>query len=128
MVRSIEEARQRYEMLSGERVRGLTEVPALGLRLAFVGGFELLEPLNSDSPVGRFLLERGPGLHHAAFRVEDISTSIATLKARGVRFLDDVPRMGADKRLIAFLHPESTGESLIELVQADATSPLSEVP
>ena len=81
---------------------------------------ELLEPTTGDSPVARFLAKRGPGLHHIAFRVADITAALAELKSRGVRLIDETPRPGAHGALIAFVHPSSTHGVLVELRQAPA--------
>ncbi|HSB27171.1 MAG TPA: methylmalonyl-CoA epimerase [Pyrinomonadaceae bacterium] len=78
---------------------------------------ELLEPLSPDSAVGRFLEKRGPGIHHIAVKVDDISASLAELKRRGARLIDETPRIGAGGCLIAFVHPATTNGVLLELVQ-----------
>jgi len=76
---------------------------------------ELLRPLDSETPVGRFLSKRGPGLHHLCFEVEGLERTLAALQAAGVRLIDAAPRQGAHGRRIAFVHPESCGGVLIEL-------------
>ena len=78
---------------------------------------ELVEPQSSESPVAKFLGSRSSGLHHLCFRVRDIDATLAALKAKGVRLVDEVPRPGAHGSRIAFLHPSSTGGILIELKQ-----------
>ena len=78
---------------------------------------ELLEPLSPDSAVGRFLAKRGPGIHHIAIEVADIHESLAQLKQRGARLIDETPRVGAGGSLVAFVHPSSTNGVLLELVQ-----------
>jgi methylmalonyl-CoA/ethylmalonyl-CoA epimerase len=78
---------------------------------------ELLEPTEPDSPVARFLERRGPGLHHVAVRVHDIHETLACLKAKGARLIDETPRDGAHGCLVAFVHPSATGGVLLELVQ-----------
>jgi len=78
---------------------------------------ELLQPLSDDSPVARFIKERGEGLHHIALRVNNIRDTLSHCKAGGMQLLDEEPRTGAGGTLIAFLHPHSTGGVLIELVQ-----------
>jgi methylmalonyl-CoA epimerase len=77
---------------------------------------ELLSPTRPDSPVGKFLAERGPGIHHVAYRVADVAAALAEAGAAGLELVDLVPRRGAGGRLVAFLHPRSTGRALIELV------------
>jgi methylmalonyl-CoA/ethylmalonyl-CoA epimerase len=78
---------------------------------------ELLEPLSAESAVGRFLAKRGPGIHHIAIEVRDIKASLAELKSRGARLIDETPRAGARGCLVAFVHPSSTNGVLLELVQ-----------
>ena len=78
---------------------------------------ELLEPLGPDTPVGKFLARRGPGLHHVAYRVTSVAESLQTLKAAGVRLIDEHPRTGIRGSQVAFLHPSSTGGVLTEIVQ-----------
>ena len=78
---------------------------------------ELLEPLGDETSVGKFLAKRGPGIHHIAVEVADINESLAQLKQRGARLIDETPRVGAGGSLIAFVHPSSTNGVLLELVQ-----------
>jgi methylmalonyl-CoA/ethylmalonyl-CoA epimerase len=97
------------------------EIPEQGVRVAmFAAGdshIELLEPLSPESPVARFIDRRGPGIHHIAVRVDDIRASLAQLKAKGLRLIDEVPRVGARGCLVAFIHPSSANGVLLELVQ-----------
>jgi methylmalonyl-CoA/ethylmalonyl-CoA epimerase len=78
---------------------------------------ELLEPLHPDTPVGKFLAKRGPGIHHIAVRVENIREELERLKSNGVRLIDEAPRLGAEGCLVAFIHPSSANGVLLELVQ-----------
>jgi methylmalonyl-CoA epimerase len=78
---------------------------------------ELLEPLSAESAVGKFLAKRGPGIHHIAIEVRDIKASLAELKQKGARLIDEIPRVGARGCLVAFVHPSSTNGVLLELVQ-----------
>lgn len=80
---------------------------------------ELLEATNDDSPVGKFVNKRGPGIHHICIETDDIHQKLNQLKERGVRLIDETPRIGAGGALIAFIHPQSTGGILIELSQTD---------
>ena len=82
---------------------------------------ELLRPLAEDTPVGRFLARRGPGLHHVAYGVDDIEAALRALKAQGVRLIDEAPRTGIRGTRVAFLHPAASASVLTELVQASAT-------
>ena len=81
------------------------------------GHVELLEPLGPETPVGKFLAKRGPGLHHVAYRVADVAETLAQLAAAGVRLIDEQPRRGIRGSSVAFLHPGSTGGVLTEIVQ-----------
>lgn len=78
---------------------------------------ELLEPTSEDSPVAKFIAKRGAGVHHIAVRVADIRESMARLKARGARLIDETPRTGAGGCLVAFVHPSSANGVLLELVE-----------
>src|SRR5262245_29561599 len=78
---------------------------------------QLLHPIRPDSPVARSLDSRGPGVHHIAYRVSDLSAALDHLRAEGVRLIDDAPRAGSRNTLIAFVHPRSMGGVLVELVQ-----------
>lgn len=78
---------------------------------------ELLEPTSDDSPISKFLEKRGGGIHHIAVEVDDIVASLERLKAKGMRLIDESPRVGAEGCLVAFVHPASTNGVLLELVQ-----------
>jgi methylmalonyl-CoA/ethylmalonyl-CoA epimerase len=78
---------------------------------------ELLRPLADDTPVGRFLAKRGPGLHHVAFQVAEIEAALAQLRDQGVRLIDETPRIGIRGSRVAFLHPSASGGVLTELVE-----------
>ena len=78
---------------------------------------ELLRPLGDDTPVGKFLAKRGPGLHHVAYQVADIEATLAGLRDAGLRLIDETPRTGIRDSRVAFLHPASTGGVLTEIVQ-----------
>ncbi|MBC7843638.1 MAG: methylmalonyl-CoA epimerase [Gemmatimonadaceae bacterium] len=103
-------------------ILGMTEIPlddADGARITgLIAGeslVELLEARTPESPVGKFVARRGPGIHHICFAVDDIDDTLARCKAFGVRVLDEIPRIGAEGKRIAFLHPASTAGVLIEL-------------
>ncbi len=119
-VRSIEEGARLYRAL-GLEVEGTETVPGQGVTVAFIpaGGtrIELLEPLGPDSPVGRHLERRGPGLHHVAIRVPDIRAAMAALRESGHELLTDEPVAGAHGSLVCFVHPRSAGGVLLELTQ-----------
>lgn len=78
---------------------------------------ELLRPLGEDTPVGKFLAKRGPGLHHVAYQVTDIEATLDGLRAAGIRLIDETPRIGIRGSRVAFLHPASSGGVLTEIVQ-----------
>lgn len=105
-------------------VLGMPEIPlddADGARIKAVAAgdslVELLEPEEPASPVGKFLNKRGPGIHHICFAVDDLDAMLARCKARGIQLIDEVPRLGAEGKRIAFLHPKSTGGVLVELTE-----------
>jgi len=79
---------------------------------------ELLEPAAADSPIGRFVAKRGAGIHHICFAVADLDASLERCRAAGVELVDQVPRIGAEGKRIAFLHPRSTGGVLVELTES----------
>jgi methylmalonyl-CoA/ethylmalonyl-CoA epimerase len=78
---------------------------------------QLLGALGPDTPVGGFLARRGPGVHHIAYRVDDVTATLARLRDEGFRLIDEVPRRGSRESLIAFVHPNDMGGVLVELVQ-----------
>jgi len=103
-------------------VLGLPETPlddADGARIAGLAAgdalVELLEPAAADSPIAKFVDTKGAGLHHLCFSVDDLPGTLAKAKAAGITLIDEVPRIGAEGKRIAFLHPKSTGGVLIEL-------------
>ena len=120
-VHSIDDILPSFEAATGGRGSPRERVEAQGVELCFVGSgdgkLELLQPLSPDSPVGRFLAKRGPGLHHVAYRVPDIEEALRSAEARGLELIDREPRPGAHGHRVAFLHPRTTGGVLIELVE-----------
>jgi methylmalonyl-CoA/ethylmalonyl-CoA epimerase len=119
----IDDALRLWQDLLGLQVDFTEEVKDQGVRVAMLPlgetHIELLEPLSQDSPVGKFLEKRGPGIHHVAVRVTDIRASLAKLKEKGTRLIDETPRQGARGCLVAFVHPASSNGVLLELVQHD---------
>jgi len=105
----------------GLKVDSTEEIADQGVRVAMLAvgesHVELLEALSPDSSVGKFIAKRGPGIHHIAVEVEDINASLADLKSKGARLIDEEPRVGAGGCLIAFVHPATTNGVLLELVQ-----------
>lgn len=116
-VASINEARATYEHLTGETCSPLEAVPSQGVNVAFIGQIELIEPTDPGGPIARFVEKHNGGLHHVAYRVDDIRTELDRLVAQGFDLIDSDPRPGARGHQVAFLHPRSTGGVLIELVQ-----------
>lgn len=118
-VHSIVEARDFYEEVLGLEVEEIEEVPSEGVKIAmlpFPGGkIELIEPLDDDTPVGRFLEKHGEGLHHVSFDVPDVQDTILTGVEHGVETVGEAPRTGAEGREIAFFHPLFTNGVLIEI-------------
>ena len=110
-----------WEGVLGMVLAGTEEVVEQKVRTAFlpVGGseIELLEPMDAESPIAKFIALKGQGVQHLAFRVSDLDAALAELKAKGVRLIDETPRRGAGGARIAFLHPKSTGGVLIELCE-----------
>jgi methylmalonyl-CoA/ethylmalonyl-CoA epimerase len=92
-----------------------------GLRIGFLalgdGYFELLEPVDEDTTIARYLDRNGPGLHHVALRTDDVSAALATAEAADVALIDTEPRAGAWGHDVAFLHPDTTGGMLVEFVE-----------
>lgn len=116
-VASIEEAAPLFELVTGHGLSPVEEIESQGVNVAFVGPVELLEPRGPDTPVGRFLERRGPGLHHLGFRTTDIRGDLERLREEGLELVDEEPRPGARGHLVAFLHPRSAAGVLLELVE-----------
>jgi methylmalonyl-CoA/ethylmalonyl-CoA epimerase len=112
-----------YEELFGTEVEQRETLESQGVEAASLragtGRIELLRPLGPDTPVGRFLARRGPGMHHIAFEVDDVATELARLRAEGAHLIDDRPRPGLFGLQVAFVHPEATGGVLAEFVSDD---------
>ena len=119
-VRSLAEATPRFERLTGSPATPVESIDSQGVRVAFVGAVELLEPTRPESPVGRFLERRGVGLHHVAYRTANLAEELERLRAAGYELIDERPRPGARGHMVAFLHPRSTGGVLVELVEHTA--------
>ncbi|BBB32364.1 methylmalonyl-CoA/ethylmalonyl-CoA epimerase [Thermotomaculum hydrothermale] len=119
-VNSIEEAKAFYEAL-GLVISHIEVVDEQGVKTAFLkvgeSNIELLEPINESSPVYKFLQKRGKGIHHIAINVEGIENVLERLKGKGVRLINEKPVKGAHGKLVAFVHPASTGGVLLELCE-----------
>jgi len=120
-VKDLEKSNELFAALFGKPHYKVEEVKSEGVKTSFfdVGPnkIELLEATNPDSPIAKFIEKKGEGVHHIAFAVTDIKAEISRLKAEGFIVLNDVPKLGADNKLVAFLHPKSTNSVLIELCQ-----------
>ena len=122
-VEDLDDAVATYEHLFGGRLEQRTRVDEQGVEAAslLVGSsrVELLAPLGEDTPVGRFLARRGPGMHHVAYEVEDIGAALAYLSEAGAELIDATPRQGMFGLEVAFVHPESVHGVLSEVVSRD---------
>jgi methylmalonyl-CoA/ethylmalonyl-CoA epimerase len=116
----LDEALRTYERLFGAEVEHRATVGDQGVRAASLrvgeGRVELLEPLGDDTPVGRFLAKRGPGMHHVAYEVGDLRATLAELAEAGADLIDDAPREGLFGLEVAFVHPDSVHGVLSEVV------------
>ena len=110
-----------FEQLLGQPPYKEEEVASEGVKTSFFmngpNKIELLEATNPESPIAKFIEKKGEGIHHIAFDVEDIVIEIARLKKEGFIVLNEIPKKGADNKLVAFLHPKTTNGVLIELCQ-----------
>ena len=119
-VDDLDAAIERYAALFGATVEHRARVDDQGVEAASLrvgpSRVELLAPLGADTPVGRFLAKRGPGMHHVAFAVDDVAAELARLRASGAQLVDEEPRPGLFGLQVAFVHPDSTHGVLAELV------------
>lgn len=120
-VKDIKAANKIYQSLLGSVPYKTEEVETEGVITSFFkcgdSKIELLEATNRESPIAKFIDKRGEGIHHIAFAVDDIVAEIARLKEEGFVVLNEVPKKGADNKLVAFLHPKSAHGVLVELCQ-----------
>jgi methylmalonyl-CoA epimerase len=120
-VRDLEERIPFYRDALGLKYEGIQDLPARGLRIALfdAGGvhIELIQGMRPDATISTFIEQRGEGIHHLAFDVDDAAAMLAHLSGNGIRALDPVPRDGAGGAKIAFLDPHDTGRVLMELCQ-----------
>ena len=119
-VDDLDEALDTYTRLFGAEVEHRATVPDQGVEAAAVlvgdSRVELLAPTGEDTPVGKFLASRGPGMHHVAYEVDDVQAALAALVANGAELIDEVPREGLFGLEVAFLHPDSVHGVLAEVV------------
>lgn len=120
-VKDIEKSNSLFTSLFGEPPYKTEEVESEGVRTSFFktgpNKIELLEATRNDSPIAKFLKKKGEGIHHIAFAVENIEEKVKELKKEGFVVLNEIPKKGADNKLVVFLHPKSTNGVLIELCQ-----------
>ncbi|TDE31753.1 methylmalonyl-CoA epimerase [Flavobacterium ranwuense] len=120
-VKDLEVSNLVFEKLFGAPAYKFEDVETEGVTTSFFmngpNKIELLAATNPESPIAKFLEKKGEGIHHIAFDVEDIVSEIARLKKEGFVVLNEIPKKGADNKLVAFLHPKSTNGVLIELCQ-----------
>ena len=121
-VEDLEGALDTYERLFGARIEQRSRVEEQGVEAAFIrvgeSRLELLSALGEDTPVGRFLAKRGPGMHHVAYEVEDLRAALAHLTGAGAELIDETPRRGMFGLEVAFVHPDSVDGVLSEVVCA----------
>jgi len=117
-VNNLEESISYYEKVLGLKCYAIEEVKDQKVKTAFfmIGQtkLELLEATSEESPVAKFIEKKGPGIHHLAFAMDDVSTALSDAEENGVRLIDKAPRNGAEGLRIGFLHPKSTGGVLTE--------------
>jgi len=120
-VKNLEVSNQIFTKLLGSLPYKTEEVESENVKTSFfnvgLNKVELLEATNPNSPIAKFIEKKGEGIHHIAFEVEDIVQEIARLKSEGFTILNEIPKKGADNKLVAFLHPKTTNAVLIELCQ-----------
>ncbi|MDR0616878.1 MAG: methylmalonyl-CoA epimerase [Synergistaceae bacterium] len=120
-VASIDEALKFWEGSLGIKCTGTETVEDQKVKTAFLpikeSEIELLEATSPDSPIAKFIEKKGEGIHHVAIRVDDLEAALSELTEKGVRLIDQAPRLGAGGARIAFVHPKSTGGILLELSQ-----------
>lgn len=120
-VKSIEERLHIWKNALGLTLVGIEEIHDQKVKVAKLDArgtkIELLEPIDKNSPIFKFIEKRGEGIHHLCFQVDDIEKALADMKSHNVRLIDEVPRIGAGGKKIAFIHPKDMGGVLIELCQ-----------
>ncbi len=121
VVEDMEESLKFWRDALGIELHEMHDVPAENSQVAFLplpgGEIELVQPTTADSGIAKYLARRGPGMHHLCLEVDDMAGMLSQLKAKGVRLINEEPRLAADGKKYAFIHPESTGGVLVELYQ-----------
>ena len=120
-VENLDEAVENYKMIFGVDPSFLEDVADQKVKTAgFIVGnstIEFLQAADNDSPIAKYVNKNGSGIHHIAYRVENLEQTLSELKKKNVRLIDEVPRMGANGKKIAFIHPKSTNGVLVELCE-----------
>lgn len=120
-VKDLDKSNELFEQLFGAPHYKIEEVASEGVRTSFFKSgpnkIELLEATKPESPIAKFIEKKGEGIHHIAFAVKDIEAEISRLKKEGFIVLNELPKKGADNKLVAFLHPKTTNGVLVELCQ-----------
>ncbi|MFK7813573.1 MAG: methylmalonyl-CoA epimerase [Maribacter sp.] len=120
-VKNLEASNQLFEKLLGVASYKMEDVLSEGVKTSFFNTgpnkIELLEASNEDSPIAKFIEKKGEGIHHIAFEVDDIVSEIERLKGEGFTILNEIPKKGADNKLVAFIHPKTANGVLVELCQ-----------
>ncbi len=122
-VKNLEETLEFYSGVLGLEVQGTEVVDEQKVKVAFLPlgdtEIELLESTDPEGPIARFIEKNGEGIQHIAFKVDNIEEAIESMKAKGMRMIDETPRYGAGGAKIAFVHPKSSHRVLVELTQRD---------
>ena len=122
-VQSLNDAKAFYEGVLGMEVTEIEEVVDQKVKVAFIptgdSEVELLESTDPNGPIAKYIAAKGEGIQHIAFRVDNIEQSLANLKEKGVRLIDEVPRRGAGGAKIAFIHPKASFGTLVELCERE---------
>lgn len=122
VVENLEHALGIYRDALGMKLDHVETIPEQDVKIGFLPSgetaVELLEPINPDSGIGRYLAKRGEGLHHICLEVDDINATLSELRAKGARLIDETPKRGAHGK-IAFIHPKGANGVLVELIERD---------
>jgi methylmalonyl-CoA epimerase len=120
-VKDVEKAAEFYEKVLGLKLGGIEEVEGMDVKVGFIPigetRIELVQPLDPESGVAKFIEKRGEGIHHICYEVDNVKKALETSKARGAKLIDETPRRGAHNTLVGFIHPKSTGGVLTELTE-----------
>ena len=120
-VKNLEKSNELFAQFFGKKHYKIEEVASEGVKTSFFktgsNKIELLEATHSNIPIAKFIEKKGEGIHHIAFEVNDIKKEIKRLQSEGFNILNEIPKKGADDKLVVFLHPKSTNGVLIELCQ-----------